>query len=53
MTDMSILFNEVENSFQEKSVDPTMYYEHCELKWYILLCIKRGEQTRQTLMGKF
>ena len=52
MIDMGILFNEVENSFQEKSVDPIMYYEYCEFKWYILLCIKRGRQTRQTKMGK-
>ena len=49
---MGILFNEVENSFQEKSVDPIMYNEYCGFKWYILLCIKRGRQTRQTLMDK-
>ena len=52
MIGMGILFNEVENSFQEKSVDPIMYYEYCEFKWYILLCIKRGRQTRQTLVDK-
>ena len=52
MIGMGILFNEVENSFQEKSVDPIMYYEYCGFKWYILLCIKRGRQTRQTLMDK-
>ena len=52
MIDMGILFNEVENSFQEKSVDPIMYYEYYEFQWYILLCIKRARQTRQIMMGK-
>ena len=44
MIDMGILFNEVENLFQEKSVDPIMYNEYCGFKWYILLCIMRGRQ---------
>ena len=52
MIDMGILFNDVENSFQEKSVDPIMYYEYYEFQWYILLCIKRARQTRQIMMGK-
>ena len=46
MIDMGILFNEVENSFQEKSVDPIMYYEYCGFKWYISLCINLDKYKR-------
>ena len=52
MIGMGILFNDVENSSQEKSVDPIVYYEYNEFQKYILSCIKRGRQTRQIMMGK-
>ena len=52
MIGMGILFNDVENSSQEKSVGPIVYYEYNEFQKYILSCIKRGRQTRQIMMGK-